>query len=175
MPGWIYSFPLAEVGNVVGTNRWNIVYHCRPNHLLMATINCRPEACTPYSTAIKANKYLIGFSIKSQVFTSLFTQWCFQQHILCTSWNFVKYCLYSKNPKNNSYSLKKEGLLCDLSIYICSFSRHVCPKQLTNEENKIRKWARVEVKCRKRKKKTFCWSKSLGLRPRPILDIWGTI
>lgn len=41
--GWIYSFPLAEVGNVVGTNRWNIVYHCRPNHSLMATINCRPK------------------------------------------------------------------------------------------------------------------------------------
>lgn len=168
MPGWIYSFPLAEVGNVVGTNRWNIVYHCRPNHLLMATINCRPEACAPYSTAIKANKYWIGFSIKSQVYTSLFTLWCFWHHILCTIWNFVQYCLHSKNPYN-SYSLNKAGLLCVLDIYIYSFSRHVYPKychQMTN----MRLENRAEVKCRKEKKRRhlFLVASALGWAQGPF-------
>lgn len=138
MPGWIYSFPLAEVGNVVGTNRWNIVYHCRPNHLLMATINCRPEACAPYSTAIKANKYWIGFSIRYQVYTSLFTLWCFQHHILCTIWNFVKYSLYSKTPKNNSCNLKKAGLWLDLCIYVYSFSRLFIQSDLKMRNRRLR-------------------------------------
>lgn len=59
-----FIYFLAKVGNVSQPDQCGRVHLCPPNHLLMATINCRPTAPASNTVAIKFNKHILYCGLK---------------------------------------------------------------------------------------------------------------